>query len=91
MLQLDLEGAKDTQPSYRAQILSFLADFRREWEVHAEGKSLIDIDASVGLILSDIAERLGFSHQERHVLLGAKLAKQIDSYMDERPEVKLPT
>jgi hypothetical protein len=91
MLQLDLEGATDTQPSYRAQIMKSLVEFRREWEIHAEGKSLIDVDASVGLILSDIAERLGLSQQERHVLLGGKLAKQIDSYMEERPKVKIPS
>jgi hypothetical protein len=91
MLQLDLEGVTDTQPSYRAQIVKSLADFRREWEIHAEGNSLIDVDASVGLILSDIAERLGFSPQERHVMLGGKLAKQINSYVNEPANVKLPS
>jgi hypothetical protein len=91
MLELDLKGVTDTQPSYRSQIVKSLADFRREWEIHAEGKNLIDIEASVGLMLSDIAERLGFSQQERHVLLGGKLAKQIDSYMEERPKIKLPS
>ena len=91
MLKLDLEGVPDTQPSYRAQIVQSLAEFRREWETHAEDKSLIDIDASVGLLLSDIAERLGLSLQERHVLLGGKLAKQINVFIEEPVSVKLPS
>jgi len=91
MLQLDLEGVTDTQPSYRAQIVQSLAEFRREWQEISPGENLVEIEASVGLLFSDIADRLGLSPQERHILLGAKLTKQIDAFLDERPKVKLPS
>lgn len=91
MLQLDLKGATDTQPSYRAQIVQSLAKFRSEWQEIAEGKSLIEFEASVGLLLADIADRLGLSPEERDVLLGSKLAKQINSFLEERPNIKLPS
>jgi len=82
MLQLNLQDVSETQPSYRAQIVKSLADFRREWQEISDGKSLIDVDAPVGLILADIADRLGLSPQERHAMLGENLAKQINSFMD---------
>jgi len=91
MIQLDLEGVADTQPSYRAQIVQSLAEFRREWQEISSGKSLIEIEASVGLLFADLADRLELSSQERHVMLGSKLSKQISSFLEERPKVKLPS
>ena len=91
MLQLDLEGVTDTKPSYRAQIVQSLAEFRREWQEISNGKNLVEIETSVGLLFADIADRLDLSTQERHVLLGAKLTKQINAFMDERPKVNLPS
>jgi hypothetical protein len=68
-----------------------LAGFRREWQEITEGKSLIDVDAPVGLILADIADRLGFSPQERHVMLGKELTEQIHIFMEERPNIRRPS
>ena len=90
MLQLDLKGVTDTQPSYRAKIVQSLADFRREWQEITEGTSLIEVETPVGLLLADITDRLGFSPQERYVMLGRKLVKEIDSFMEERVQAKLP-
>ena len=91
MLQLDLVDVMETQSSYRAQIVKSLAEFRCEWQEITEGQSLIEVDAPVGLLLADIADRLGLSPQERHVMLGRKLAKQINSFMEERPNVLSPS
>ena len=90
MSQLNLEGTADYKPSYRAQIVQSLADFRREWQKMAEGHNLIDVQASVGLIFADIADRLDLNSQERHVMLGGKLINQVNSMMEERIEVVLP-
>ena len=38
MDQLTLEGTADYKPSYRAQIVQSLADFRREWQKLMEAK-----------------------------------------------------
>lgn len=89
MLQLDLEGVTDTQPSYRAQTVQSLADFRHEWQESTDEKSLIEVDSPVGLLLADIADRLGFGPQERYVVLGSELVKEINSFMEERVQVKV--
>ena len=91
MSQLILEGVTDYQPSYRAQVVQSLADFRREWQKTAEGKSLIEVQAAVGLILADIADRLELNPQERYAMLGGKLINEVDCLMEERIRAKLPS
>jgi hypothetical protein len=84
MSQLVLEGTVDYRPTYRAQIVQSLADFRREWQKLVEGKSLVEVQAPVGLLLSDVADRLELNSQERHAMLGGKLINQVNSVMEER-------
>lgn len=83
-LQPTLEGLIDYRLSNRTRIVQALADFRREWQKAVEGKSLLDIEAPVGLILADIADRLELSPQERHAMLGGKLVNQVDCLLEER-------
>ena len=91
MAQLTLEGTADYKPSYRAQIVQSLADFRREWQKLVEGQNLVEVQASVGLLFADIADRLDLSPQERHVMLGGKLTNQVNSIMEERITPALPS
>ena len=81
MLQLDMKDLSDVQPSYRAQIVQSLANFRREWQEVSEENNLIEINAPVGLILADIADRLELNPQERYVMLGGELTKQVNTFM----------
>ena len=90
-LQQPLEGLADYRLSDRTKIVQSLADFRREWQKNVGGKSLIDIEAPVGLILADIADRLELNSQERHAMLGGKLVNQVDCLMEERIVAKLPS
>jgi hypothetical protein len=90
MSQLILEGSVDYHPSYRTQVVQSLADFRREWQKVAEGKSLIEVQAAVGLILADIADRLELNPQERHAMLGGKLINQVNCLIEERVALELP-
>ena len=89
MSQLILEGV--AEPSYRAQVVQILADFRREWQTVAEGNNLTEVEAPVGLVLADIADWLQFNPQERHAILGGKLVSQINCLMEEQVSVKLPS
>jgi hypothetical protein len=91
MSQLNLEDVADYRPSYREQAVQALADFRREWQKIVDGKSLVDVEAPVGLLLADIADRLELNPQERHVMLGGKLINQVNCVMEERVSVKLPS
>ncbi len=91
MSQLVLEGTAGYQPSYRAQVVQSLAEFRREWQKTAEGKSLVEVEAPIGLILADIADRLGLNPQERYAMLGGKLINHVNCLMEERVSLELPS
>jgi hypothetical protein len=55
-----------------------LGDLRRELQTMEKGKSLLEVVCPVGLILSDIAEKLELSSQERHAFLGGKLCNEME-------------
>jgi hypothetical protein len=57
----------------RTQMLENLSAFRQEWEAVAERGSLIDVSASVGLMLFDLITRLGLTPQEQAQVLGDQL------------------
>jgi len=57
----------------RALALENLSAFRQEWETVAERESLIDVSASVGLMLFDLTTRLGLTPQEQAHVLGDQL------------------
>jgi hypothetical protein len=90
MSQLILEGSADYRPSYRAQVVQALADFRREWQRVAQGQSLTQVEAPVGLLLADIADRLELNPQERYAMLGGMLINHVNCLMEERISVELP-
>ena len=77
-LQPSLEGLADYRLSDRTRIVQTLAELRRELQTMEKGKSLLEVVSPVGLILSDIADKLELSSQERHVLLGGKLCNEIE-------------
>ena len=57
----------------RDQALESLSAFRQEWESVAGNGSLIDVSASVGLMLFDFTSRLGLTPEEQVQVLGDKL------------------
>ena len=89
-LQKQLEGLSDYRPSERARIVQALADFRKQWQQLVKGGSLVKVEAPVGLILADIAEKLELTPQERYVMLGGKLSNEVDSMLEERIIARLP-
>jgi hypothetical protein len=89
-LQPNLEGLVNYRLRERTRIVLALADLRREWQQTVEGGSLLKVETPVGLIFSDIADRLELTSQERHVFLGGKLINEIDAHMEERIVRKLP-
>jgi hypothetical protein len=89
MSQLRLEGSTDYRPSYRAEVVQSLADFRREWQKVAQGQSLTEVEAPVGLLLADIADRLELNPQERYAMLGGMLINHVNCLMEKRVSLEL--
>jgi len=76
-LQPPLAGLADYRLSERTRIVQALSELRRELQTMEKGKSLLEVVSPVGLILSDIADKLELSSQEKHAFLGGKLCNEI--------------
>lgn len=63
------------------QLVDALAKIRHEWELAAEGESLIHVQASVGLLLADFMMVLGFPPVERDLILGPELSDQLQDVL----------
>ncbi len=60
----------------RAFALANLSVLRQEWEQAADGDSLINVPASVGLLLFDVTARLGLTQEEQTQVLGDELFRE---------------
>ena len=57
----------------RSLALENLSAFRKEWQAVADSGNLIDVSASVGLMLFDFTSRLGLTPDEQALVLGDQL------------------
>ncbi len=73
---------------YRRQAVEELAKFRMEWDEHVNGESLVGVSASVGLMLSDIADRLGMTPAERILFLGQILSGDLQDFLTQQDELE---
>ena len=90
-LQTPLAGLADYRLSDRTRIVQALAELRREWQLSVNGGSLLKIEAPVGLLLSDIADRLELTSQERYAILGGRLINEVNAVLEQRVRRKLPS
>jgi hypothetical protein len=72
----------------RMKVIESLAKFRQEWQSLADDQNLLNVQASVGLILVDITDRLELNEQEKTVVLGHKLITQAGTLLDQTVRVK---
>ncbi len=69
-------------------IILALEGYRRVWQETADGASLLNITASVGLVIADIAEAIGLTSQERSAVLGEELDAEVSQLADQRVQLK---
>jgi hypothetical protein len=62
--------------------LEGLKKFREEWEEAADGSSLLDLDAPVGLLLSDVCLALGLDEADKLEVLGLALTAEITNALE---------
>ena len=60
----------------RLDVIGSLAQLREEWQEAVDGESLIDVQASVGLLLGDVVMLLGLSADEQNAVLGEDLRRE---------------
>ena len=88
ILQPVLIDEQEVSIPLRMKVIESLAKFRQEWQALAEGQSLLEVQASVGLMLVDIADKLELNEQEKSVALGRKLISQADAFLEKRVQIK---
>ena len=81
-LNLVLRKVPARIPRARVQMLEKLASLRKEWEVVAGKESLLDLTASTGLILLDIAIHLELTAEERSIFLGQRLEGEVATVIE---------
>lgn len=77
-------------PKSKTLVMEALTQYREEWQEVADGESLLDVESPVGLILSDVADRLNLDAKERQAMLGGKLNRQVKAFLSQPIQVKLP-
>jgi hypothetical protein len=72
----------DLRPtSLQTPMIESLTAIRKEWESVADGKGLLHLEGSVGLILFDIVTRLNIPVGEQRILLGSGLFEDIAEFV----------
>lgn len=66
-----------THPTPRIQVITTLSTFRQQWQEAAGGRSLIEIEGNVGLILADLVNSFGLTTHEQSVVLGMELFEEM--------------
>ena len=74
----------------RKRVILALAELREQWQEVVSGGSLLKVEAPVGLLLADIADRLELTSQERQAFLGDRLITEVGAVREERIARKLP-
>jgi hypothetical protein len=72
----------------RTQLVRALGDFRREWQQTTGTADLIEVAVPVGLVIADIAQRLGLTPQERLSVLGRGLNSAVSTYLGRQVHLK---
>ncbi len=88
ILQPVLIDEQEVSIPLRMKVIESLGKFRQEWQALAEDQNLLDMHASVGLILVDITDKLELNEQEKAVVLGRKLISQTDAFLEQRIQAK---
>ena len=66
----------------RRELIAGLRQLREAFTEAAEGKSLLEIEANVGLIFWDLCEGFALTPRERIEALGAPLYGQLKTYVE---------
>ena len=80
-------AAVGSQPS-RKTLIRALGDFRREWQKTTGAADLVQVSAPIGLVIADIAERVGLTPLERRSVLGRELNTAVSTYLEGSVQVK---
>ncbi len=68
-------------PTLQGQVIATLSSFRQQWQEASEGRSLIEIEGNVGLILADLINSFGLTTHEQALVLGTELFEEMQEVL----------
>lgn len=71
-----------TQPVNRAVLITTIKTIRQDWQKEVEGESLIEVKVSLGVFLLDLTEAFSLTQAETKNVLGARLFKEVDAFVN---------
>jgi len=75
-VQFSVRETPDSAIPDRILVLESLSVLRQEWDAVADNESLINVSASVGLMLFDFTTKLGLTPEEQTHVLGSRLYEE---------------
>ena len=67
--------------SPRFQFITALSRIRQEWQDAAEGKSLIEVEGNMGMLLADLINGIGLGTSEQVQVLGKDLFQEMQDFL----------
>jgi hypothetical protein len=65
----------------RPQLISVLSTLRQEWQEAAQGRSLLEVEGNVALMLADLVNSFGLATHEQSQVLGPELFSQVQDML----------
>jgi len=63
------------------QLVTTLSRIRQEWQDAADGKSLVEVEGNMGMLLADLLNGIGLGTSEQVQVLGKDLFQEIQDFL----------
>ena len=65
----------------RMQLVTALAHIRREWQDATSGKSLLEVEGNIGMLLADLINNIGLPIEEQVQVLEKELFQEMQELL----------
>jgi hypothetical protein len=65
----------------RFQLVNTLSRIRQEWQDAADGKSLVEVEGNMGMLLADLINGIGLRTPEQVQVLGKDLFQEMQDFL----------
>lgn len=70
-----------TPATHHFQLVTTLSRIRQEWQDAADGKSLVEVEGNMGMLLADLLNGIGLGTSEQVQVLGEDLFQEIQDFL----------
>lgn len=70
-----------TSATPRFQIVTTLSRIRQKWQDAADGKSLVEVEGNMGMLLADLLNGIGLGTSEQVQVLGTDLFQEMQDFL----------